>query len=558
MKTPTFCFSYMKIFFFLFNFGGIIIRGHHLTENDFDDDEDMMMSLSLAVKDIIIGLPSSHVTLLFENITDSTFPMILSKTLQKSLITTSIYTIEKGENQKEVEQEDLMHRKILYILYRDHNLRDNDFFSGQFEAMRISLLTKTQNGMFVQNLIYNRSTRYKYVDPPERLQGTGIFTNGTFSGVLGQVWQREFDFFMGDVTITYDRAKTVEFTFFTLVDSEAFVTHRPSKLNEAFALIRPFQWQVWPPILCTFTIYGPILFFIIESQNYLMKIKRDSKERKKLFFHCVWFSISTFLKQGGIYPSKSHKVRLLLIIVTLAATYVIGDMYSANLTSLLARPGREKPITVLEQLDTAMETRGYQLLVEKHSSSLTTLQNGTGIYEKIWEKMKNQKNYLIESVESGMKMVRKNKNIVILGGRETLYFDSRRFGSYNFQMSEKLNTRYAGIAMQLGCPYIENFNKILMQLFEGGILTKMTVEEYERLGEEQRAEFENVKKKKNVSQIKNEDIQNVEEEEEEILASHVNLDKDEKESNHQNLGCFLHFIHRLSFIRFYAFLRNSI
>ena len=77
---------------------------------------------------------------------------------------------------------------------------------------------------------------------------------------------------------------------------------------------------------------------------------------------------------GGIYPSKSHKVRLLLIIVTLAATYVIGDMYSANLTSLLARPGREKPITVLEQLDMAMETRGYQLLVEKHSSSLTTLQ----------------------------------------------------------------------------------------------------------------------------------------------------------------------------------------
>lgn len=49
---------------------------------------------------------------------------------------------------------------------------------------------------------------------------------------------------MGDVTITYDRAKAVEFSFFTLVDSEAFVTHRPSKLNEAFALVRPFQWQV--------------------------------------------------------------------------------------------------------------------------------------------------------------------------------------------------------------------------------------------------------------------------------------------------------------------------
>lgn len=49
---------------------------------------------------------------------------------------------------------------------------------------------------------------------------------------------------MGDVTITYERSRAVEFSFLTLVDSEAFVTHRPSKLNEALALVRPFHWQV--------------------------------------------------------------------------------------------------------------------------------------------------------------------------------------------------------------------------------------------------------------------------------------------------------------------------
>lgn len=49
-------------------------------------------------------------------------------------------------------------------------------------------------------------------------------------------------------------------------------------------------------------------------------------------------------------------------------------MYSANLTSLLARPGREKPITALEQLEVAMNTKGYELLVEKLSSSYGTLQ----------------------------------------------------------------------------------------------------------------------------------------------------------------------------------------
>jgi len=41
-------------------------------------------------------------------------------------------------------------------------------------------------------------------------------------------------------------------------------------------------------------------------------------------------------------PADSIKVRLLTVLTSFAATYVISDMYSANLTSLLARPGRGK------------------------------------------------------------------------------------------------------------------------------------------------------------------------------------------------------------------------
>ncbi|KAK6635303.1 hypothetical protein RUM44_000554 [Polyplax serrata] len=552
-------------------------------------------TLTAAIKDIILGLPSPHVNLLFDNLSDSNFPETLCRTLHQADITTSVYVISKELAQVEeqfctyvreslskyqdvvniafldrnaavdlfwmLQQQDLIHRKVLYMFYWDHQLIESEFFTDHFEAMRIAVISSPRAGIFrvhysqadplgVSSLslvnwwslgqglfkrpllppvekVYKNfngrlfevpvihkppwnfveytndsfradggrddklltvmaeklNFRYKYVDPPERLQGSGISENGTFSGVLGQVWQREVDFFMGDVTITYDRARAVEFSFFTLVDSEAFVTHRPSKLNEAFALVRPFQWQVWPPIIATFALYGPILFLVIELPHIWMKTKRRGKTRWRLLWDCVWFSTSTFLRQGGVYPAHSHKVRLMLVLVTLGATYVIGDMYSANLTSLLARPGREKPITVLEQLEVAMKTRGYELLVEKHSSSYTTLQNGTGIYERLWKKMQTQQQFVIESVESGMKMVKKRRNIAILGGRETLFFDTRRFGSYNFQLSEKLNTRYSAIAMQ----YSHLIVFSLMQLFECGILSKMTENEYERLGENQRA-----------------------------------------------------------------------
>jgi hypothetical protein len=62
------------------------------------------------------------------------------------------------------------------------------------------------------------------------------------------------------------------------------------------------------------------------------------------------------------------------VLVSLGATYVIGDMYSANLTSLLARPAKEKPIGTLQALEEAMRDRGYELVVERHSSSWTILE----------------------------------------------------------------------------------------------------------------------------------------------------------------------------------------
>lgn len=63
--------------------------------------------------------------------------------------------------------------------------------------------------------------------------------NGSFEGVLGLVWKRKAEFFIGDVALTLERSQAVEFSFLTLADSGAFATHAPSKLNEALALLRP-------------------------------------------------------------------------------------------------------------------------------------------------------------------------------------------------------------------------------------------------------------------------------------------------------------------------------
>lgn len=58
------------------------------------------------------------------------------------------------------------------------------------------------------------------------------------------LWFQEGDLFIGDVALTEERSNFVEFSFITQADSGAFVTHAPRKLNEALALLRPFQWEV--------------------------------------------------------------------------------------------------------------------------------------------------------------------------------------------------------------------------------------------------------------------------------------------------------------------------
>ncbi|XP_059061371.1 ionotropic receptor 40a [Achroia grisella] len=326
--------------------------------------------------------------------------------------------------------------------------------------------------------------RYKYYDPPDRSQGSSISGNGTFRGTLGLIWKRKADFFVGDVTMTWERLQAVEFSFLTLADSGAFLTHAPAKLSETLAIIRPFQWEVWPLVCATVLVTGPALWVVIAAPSLW---QRRHYNQWGLLNNCCWFTTTLFLRQSSSKePSKTHKARLVSVLVSLGATYVIGDMYSANLTSLLARPAREQPIGTLQALEEAMRNRDYELVVERHSSSLTILENGTGVYGRLAKLMRRQRIQRVRSVEVGVRMVLTRKHVAILGGRETLYYDTERFGSHNFHLSEKLYTRYSAIALQTGCPYLETFNNVVMTLFEAGILAKMTTDEYKNLPERSR------------------------------------------------------------------------
>lgn len=123
----------------------------------------------------------------------------------------------------------------------------------------------------------------------------------------------------GDIVVTYERMQEVEFSFFTLPDSGAFLTHAPRRLSEAFALVYPFHKDVWPPLIVTVVVVGPVLYFMVlaieraqrkrrqpSSYHNIIYIREmrchrmieDKRARHEgLLSRCVWFTCHIFLRQ---------------------------------------------------------------------------------------------------------------------------------------------------------------------------------------------------------------------------------------------------------------------
>lgn len=128
--------------------------------------------------------------------------------------------------------------------------------------------------------------------------------------------------------MTYEKMQEVDFSFFTLPDSGAFLTHAPRRLSEAFALVYPFHKDVWSLLVITVAVVGPILYLLIvipdllkkkwrkrlqlkpfhdiayiremgiTSRRMLLRYERPRRVKDDgLLSRCVWFTCHIFLRQ---------------------------------------------------------------------------------------------------------------------------------------------------------------------------------------------------------------------------------------------------------------------
>ncbi|KAI9077358.1 hypothetical protein K1719_040671 [Acacia pycnantha] len=188
-----------------------------------------------------------------------------------------------------------------------------------------------------------------------------------------------FDAAVGDITITTERTKMVDFTQ-PYIESGLVVVAPVKKVeSSAWAFMRPFTPMMWCVTAVFFLVVGAVVWILEHRLNDDFR-----GPPKKQVMTILWFSFSTMF-----FAHRENTVSTLgrfVLLVWLFVVLIINSSYTASLTSILTVQQLSSPIKGIESLVNSKEpigylqgsfTRGY--LIEElgiHESRLIPLKTG--------------------------------------------------------------------------------------------------------------------------------------------------------------------------------------
>ncbi|KAG7968856.1 hypothetical protein I3843_07G001700 [Carya illinoinensis] len=192
--------------------------------------------------------------------------------------------------------------------------------------------------------------------------------------LLYKITTGEFDAAVGDITITTNRTKMVDFTQ-PYIESGLVVVAPVRKLNSsAWAFLRPFTPTMWGVTGIFFLVVGAVVWVLERRTN-----DDFQGHPRKQFVTTVWFSFSTmFFTHREKVDSTLGR---LVLIIWLFAVLILNSSYTASLTSILTVEQLSSPIKGIESLATSNDPIGYQ--------------NGTFIDSYLTEEYHIQKSRLV-------------------------------------------------------------------------------------------------------------------------------------------------------------------
>ncbi|KAJ4770549.1 Glutamate receptor [Rhynchospora pubera] len=177
--------------------------------------------------------------------------------------------------------------------------------------------------------------------------------NPNYTDLCNKVGTSFFDAAVGDIVITMNRTKVVDFTQPYIDSGLVVVAPVKRQKSNAWAFLQPFTLEMWCVIGGFFVVVG-IVVWILEHR-FNEDFRGPPKKQVATIF---WFSLSTLF-----FAHRENTVSTLgrgVLIIWLFVVLIIQSSYTASLTSILTVQQLTSPIQGIESLMASNDPIGYQ------------------------------------------------------------------------------------------------------------------------------------------------------------------------------------------------------
>ncbi|KAJ7990467.1 hypothetical protein DPEC_G00300610 [Dallia pectoralis] len=295
-------------------------------------------------------------------------------------------------------------------------------------------------------------------------------TNGTWTGMVGELISRKADLAVAGLTITAEREKVIDFSkpFMTLGISIMYRVHLGRRPGY-FSFLDPFSPGVWLFMLLAYLAVSCVLFLVARLTPYewynphpCLKGRCNLLINQYSLGNSFWFPVGGFMQQGSTIAPRALSTRCVSG-VWWAFTLIIISSYTANLAAFLTVQRMEVPI---ESVDDLADQTAIEYGTMHGGSTMTFFQNSRyQTYQRMWNFMHSkQPSVFVKSTEEGIARVVNSNYAYLLESTMNEYYRQRNCNLT--QIGGLLDTKGYGIGMPVGSVYRDEFDLAILKLQE--------------------------------------------------------------------------------------------
>ncbi|KAK9677948.1 hypothetical protein RND81_11G177500 [Saponaria officinalis] len=289
------------------------------------------------------------------------------------------------------------------------------------------------------------------------LYGDGL-KNPKFDDLVNDVSQNKFDAAVGDITITTNRTRIVDFTQPYIESGLVVVTTVRKVKSSAWAFLKPFTLQMWLVTGAFFILVGAVVWILEHRFNSEF---RGPPSQQLLTI--LWFSFSTMF-----FSHRENTVSTLgrfVLIIWLFVVLIINSSYTASLTSILTVQQLSSRIDGIDSLISSTEPIG----VQDGSFARDYLVRELNIAESRIKWLKNQEEYA-DALRRGPS----NGGVAAIVDELPYIQVFLSYSNCEFQIVGQEFTKSGwGFAFQRDSPLAVDLSTAILQLSENGELQRV-------------------------------------------------------------------------------------